>query len=41
MIDIFGDGKPNKEVDWTESVFSPDYLSIRDNKFDTIMPGDD
>ena len=41
MIDIFGDGKPNNEVDWTESVFSPDFLSMRDNKYDTIMPDDD
>ncbi|MBT4491189.1 MAG: hypothetical protein HOK30_14125 [Rhodospirillaceae bacterium] len=40
MIDIYGDGKPNKEVDWTESSFTPDYLSARNNNFDTIGEDD-
>ena len=40
MIDIHGNGKPNNETDWTESSFSPDFLSMRDNRFDTIEPDD-
>ena len=38
MIDIHGNGKPNDETDWTESSFSPDFQSMRDNRFDTIEP---
>ncbi|MFP6698934.1 MAG: hypothetical protein VCF08_18890 [Alphaproteobacteria bacterium] len=41
MIDIYGDGKPNDEVDWTESDFSPDFLSMGEQKYDTIQPYDD
>ncbi len=41
MIDIYGDGKPNDEVDWTESDFSPDFLSMGEQKYDTIQPDDD
>jgi hypothetical protein len=40
LIDICGDGKPNKDVDWTESSFTPDYLSARNNNFDTIGEDD-
>ncbi len=41
MIDIYGDGKPNDEVDWTESDFAPDFLSMGEQKYDTIQPDDD
>jgi len=41
MIDIYGDGKPNDEVDWTESDFAPDFLTMGEQKYDTIQPDDD